>query len=138
MSADGGGGGDAEFLEFGAGAAFFFGAGVALDDFAEFADAGVFLALLDEGHAFFEVGGSELEALGIVGEDAIVFTDGLVVVALGVGDFAEIELGVGGEVGVAVKLEVVLEFGAGEIVFAAGDVAETVGIESVGGRRGTG
>ena len=29
-----GGGGDAEFFELGAGAAFFFGAGVALDDFA--------------------------------------------------------------------------------------------------------
>jgi len=34
-----------------------------------------------------------------------------------------------------VKLEVVLKFGASEIVFAAGDVAETVGIERVGGGR---
>jgi len=42
----GGGGGDgyAHVLEFGAGAAFFFGAGVALDDFAKLLDAGIFLA----------------------------------------------------------------------------------------------
>ena len=62
----------------------------------------------------------------------------MLVLVLGVGDFAEIELCVGSEVGVAVKLEVVLEFGAGQIVFAAGDVAETVGVERVGGRSGAG
>ena len=44
-------GSDAEFLELGAGAALFFGAGIALNDFAEFADAGGFLAEFDEGHA---------------------------------------------------------------------------------------
>ena len=94
------------------------------------------MAEFDEGHAFFEAGGGELEALGIIVEDFFVFLDGLVEIFLGVGDFAEIELGVGGEVGVAVVLEVVLEFGAGEIVFAAGDVAEAVGIERVGGGSG--
>ncbi len=57
----------------------------------------------------------------------------MLVLVLGVGDFAEIELGVGGEVGVAVILEIVLKFGTGEIVFAAGDVAQAVGIESVVG-----
>ena len=59
------------------------------------------------------MGGSELEALGIIGEDAVVFGDGLIVIFLGVGDFAELELRVGGEVGVAVMFEVVLEFLAG-------------------------
>jgi len=57
---------------------------------------------------------------------------------LGISDFAEIELGVGGEVGVAVILEIVLKFGTGEIVFAAGDVAQAVGIEVIGGGRRAG
>src|SRR6266851_4051522 len=134
----GGGDGDAELFEFGAGAAIFFGAGVALDDFAEFADAAGFLAEFDEGHAFLEAGGGELEALRIIVHNLFVFSDRLAVLLLRVGNFAEIELGVGGQVGVAVILEVVLEFGASEIVFAAGDVAEAVGIEGVGGGRAGG
>src|SRR5713226_6924726 len=133
MELAGGGYGDAEFFEFGAGEAVFVAAGVALHDFAEFADAGGFLAELDEGHAFAEARGAELEALGIVGEDFVVGGDGVSVLLLLVKDFAEVELGVGSEVGVGVKLEVVLKFGAGEIVFAAGDVAKAVGIKRVGG-----
>src|SRR5882724_548500 len=129
----GGGDGDAEFFEFGAGEAVFVAAGVALDDFAEFADAGGFLAEFDEGQAFAEVGGAELETFGIVGEDFFVGGDGFVVLLLLVGDFAEIKLSVGGEIGVAVIPEVILKFRVGKLVFAAGDVAETVGIESVGG-----
>ena len=132
----GGGCGYAKFLELGAGAALFFGAGVAFYDFAEFADACVLLAQFKLRHALFQVGGRELEALGIVGENAVVFGDGLLVVLLRVGDFTEVELRVRSEVGVAVILEIVLEFLAGEVVFAAGDVAQAVRIESVGrGRR---
>ena len=131
----GGGDGYAHILELGAGAAFFFGAGVALDDFTEFADAGIFLAEFKEGHAFLEVGGSELEAFRIVVDDLVVFLNGSIIIFLRVGDFAEPELGVGGEVRVAVILEVVLKFGVGEIVFATGEIAEAVGIERVGGRR---
>ena len=69
----GGGDGDAEVFEFGAGAAFFFGTGISFDDFAEFAHAGSFLVEFEEGHAFFEVSGSELETFGKVGDDFIVF-----------------------------------------------------------------
>src|SRR5712692_1273622 len=136
----GGSEGDAEFFEFGAGAAVFFGAGIALDDFAELADAAGFLAEFDEGHAFLEASRGELEALGIIVENLFVFGDGDFVIFLRVGDFSEIELGVGSEVGVAVILEVVLEFGASEIVFAAGNVAEAVGVEGVcrWGARGNG
>ncbi len=53
-----GGNGYAQIFEAGAGAAFFFGAGIALDDFAEFLDAGGFLVEFDQGHAFLEVRGS--------------------------------------------------------------------------------
>ena len=134
----GGGNGYAEFLESGAGAALLFGAGIAFDDFTKFPDAGIFLAEFNQCHSFFQAGGSELETLGIVAEDLVVLGDGLLVLFLGVGDLAEIELGIGGEIGVAVILEVVSEFGAGEIVFAAGDVAEAVGIERIGGGRRTG
>jgi hypothetical protein len=110
---------------------------LAPDDVAKFADAGSLLPELNKRHAFFQMRRSELEALGIVGEDAVVFGDGLLVIFLGVSNFAEIELRVGGEVGVAVELEVVLEFLAGEIVIAAGDVAESVGVESIGRGCGT-
>src|SRR5258708_1166157 len=96
-------------------------------------DAGSFLAEFEEGHAFAEACGAELEALGIIGEDFVIGGDGINVLLLLVKDFAEVELSVGGEVSVGVKLQVVLKFGAGEIVFAGGDVAKAIGIESVGG-----
>src|SRR6266852_1468122 len=134
----GGRDGDAEFLEFGAGLAVFFGTGIAPDYLAEFADGIVLLAKLNERHAFPESSGGQLEAFWIVGQDFFVGGDGIGKLLLLEGDLAEIELGVGSEVGVTVILEVVLEFGAGEIIFAAGDVAETVGIERVSGRRAGG
>jgi len=133
MELTGGGEGDAEFFELGAGEAIFVTAGEALDDVAEFADAGGFLAKFDEGHAFAEAGGTELETLGIVGEDFVVGSDGIDVLLLLVKDLAEVELSVGCQVGVGIILEVVLKFGAGEIVLAAGNIAEAVGIKSVGG-----
>src|SRR5205814_1074306 len=138
LAGRGGGDGDAEFLEFGAGEAMFVAAGEAFDDFAEFADAAVLLAELEEGHAFAETRGAELETLGIVGEDFVVGGDGVNILLLLVKDFAEVELSVRGEIGFGVVLEVVLKFGAGEIVFAAGDVAEAVGVKRVGGRRASG
>src|SRR5713101_6215 len=133
MELAGGGDGDAQFFKFGAGEAVFITAGEALDNFAEFTDAGSFLAEFEEGHAFAQACGAKLETLGIVGEDFVVGGDGIDVLLLLVKDFAEVELGVGGEISVGVKLQVVLKFGAGEIVFAGGDVAKAVGIESVGG-----
>ena len=132
----GGGDGEAHVLELGAGAAFLFRAGIFLDDFAEFANAGGFLIEFEEGHAFFQVRGSELEAFGIVADDLVVFGDGLIVLALSVGNFTEIELSVGSEVGVAVKVKIILKFGAGEFIFSAGDITKTVGIEKI--RRGRG
>jgi hypothetical protein len=86
------GGADAEFFQLGARATLLFGARIALDDLAEFADASGLLSLLDERQALFEARSSELEALGIVGEHAIVFGDGLIVVSLRVGNLAELEL----------------------------------------------
>src|ERR1700730_7784935 len=82
------------------------------------------------------MGGGKLETFGVIGEDAIVFGDGLVVIALGISDFPEIELGVGSQIGIPVVFEIVLKFLTGEIVFAAGDIAQTVGIQGVRGRRG--
>src|SRR5260370_4946177 len=93
---------------------------------------------LEECHAFLEASGGELESFRIIVQNFFVFGDGLSVLLLRVGDLAEIELGVGGEDGVAVILEVVLVFGASEIVLATGDVAEAVGIERVGGGRAAG
>src|ERR1700722_12030697 len=79
----------------------------------------------------------ELEALGIVRENSIVLDNGLIVVVLRICDFAEVELSVGSEVGVAVILEVILKFLASEIVLAAGNVAETVRVERIRRRRTT-
>jgi len=72
-----------------------------------------FLAELDEGHAFAKMCGLDLETFGVNGKDLIEFGDGLIVLFLFVGDFAEIELGIGSELGVAVKLQIVLKFLAG-------------------------
>ncbi len=96
-----------------------------------------FLAEFDEGHTFSEMRGLDLETPGIASHNLIEFGDGLFILFLFVGYFTEIELRIRSEFGVAVILEVVLEFLAGEIVFAAGDVAQAIGIEGVGGRRGT-
>ena len=138
LAGGGGADGDAEFFEFGAGEAIFVAAGEAFNDFAEFADAGVFLAKFEKGHAFAEARGTELETLGIVAKDFVVGGDGVNVLLLLVKDFAEVELGVGSEIGFGVILEVVLKFGASEVVFAAGDVAEAVRVECVGGGRASG
>ena len=82
------------------------------------------------------MGGLNFKALGIVVDDLIVLLNGILIISLLVGDFADVELCVGGEVCVAVVPEIILKFGAGELIFAAGNVAETVGIEGVrGGRR---
>lgn len=131
----GGGDGDAQFLELGTCAALFFGARIALDDFAKFLDTGIFLAEFEESHALLETSGGKLETLGVIVEDLVVFLDGLLITLLGVGNFAEPELSVGGEVGIAVVLQIVAEFGMGKIIFAAGEVAKTVGVECVGRRR---
>jgi len=80
----------------------------------------------------------QLEAFWIVGQDFFVEATASAKLLLLEGNLAEIELGVGSEVGVAVIFEVILEFERAEFIFAAGDVAETVGIERVGGRRAGG
>src|SRR5260370_16263492 len=84
----------AEFFEVGTGEGVFFGAGIGLDDFAELTDAVSLLAEGDEGHALLEAGGSELEALGIIGENLFVLADGLIVFFLGVGDLTEMKISV--------------------------------------------
>src|SRR6516165_4290267 len=133
----GGGDGDAHVFELGAGAALFFSARITLHNIAEFLDAGILLTEFEEGHALFVAGGGEFEAFGVIVEDLVVLLNGLFVLMLRVGDFAEIKLRVGSEVGVAVVAEVILKFGAGKFVFAVGDVAKTVGVERVRGRRWT-
>jgi len=117
LAGGGGGDGDAEFLELGPGEAIFVAAGEALDDFTEFAHPTGFLAKFEEGHALAEARGAKLETLGIVAEDFVVGGDGVHVLLLLVKDLAEVELGVGSEIGFGVVLEVVLKFGASEIVF---------------------
>ena len=136
LTPGGGGDRDAEFFEFAAGQPLLFSAGETPDDLAQLTNASGFLAEGDERHALPEMRGSQFEALGIVGQHAVELVDSLLIVLLKIGDFAEIKLGIGGEVGIAVILQVVLEFLASEVVFAAGDIAEAVGIEGVGGRGG--
>src|SRR5260370_23798344 len=62
----------AQFFESGTREAVFFGAGIALDDFAELTDAVSLLAEGDEGHALLEAGGGELEALWVICEELFV------------------------------------------------------------------
>lgn len=136
MGGGGGGDGDAHFLEAGASETLFGTAGITLNNFAKFLDAGIFLAKFEESHAFLEAGRGEFETLGIVVKNLVVFVNGLLIVFLGVGDFSEPELSVGSEIGVAVVLQIVGEFRIGKLIFAAGEVAKTVGVKSIGRRRG--
>ena len=87
------------------------------------------MAEFDFGEAAAIASSGKFKAFGIVVDDFVVFVDGLLILLLREGDFAEIELRVRSEVGVAVEVKIVVKFLAGEVVFAAGDVAETVRIE---------
>src|SRR5258708_19673515 len=80
----------AQFFEPGTREAVFFGAGIALDDFAELTDAVSLLAEGDEGHALLEAGGSELEALWRIGENLFVLAHGLISLFLCAGNLTAI------------------------------------------------
>lgn len=83
-----------KLLQLRAGPTVFFRTRVTLDDFAEIANARWLLAQFEERHAFFEAGWGEFEALGVVGEDLVIFRDRLTILLLRVRDFTEIELGI--------------------------------------------
>src|SRR5579859_69728 len=100
----GGAGGDAEFFQFGARAAFFFSARVALDYLAQLLDARGLLSQLNQRHAFLEASRREFEALGIVRENFVVFSHRLRILPLRVGNFPEIELRIRSQIGIAVIL----------------------------------
>src|SRR6516225_3643019 len=131
----GGRDGDPQFLELGPGEAIVFASGKAPNDFAKVADARALLPQLKERQSAVEQGGGQLEALGVVVEDLVVFRNGLLIVFLLVGNFTDIELGVGCEIGVAVMLQVVLKLRARQIIFSALNVAQAIGVESIGGNR---
>jgi len=57
----------------------------------------------DQRHAFFQAGRREFKTFRIVGEYFVVFGYRLRILPLGVGDFSEIKLGVGSQIGVTVK-----------------------------------
>src|SRR4029077_9776165 len=77
----------------------------------------------------------EFETLRIIRQHVVVFGDRLIIIFLRVGNFAEIELRVGSQVGLAVILQVILEFLPRQLVLSAGNVAQSVGIERIRGRR---
>ena len=100
--------------------------GITPDHPAQLADALRLLAKGQEGHPFSEMGGSELEVLRILSNDAVIVSDSLLLIFLAKGDLAQIELRVRSQVGVAVVLQVVFELRARQVVFAAGDVPQAV------------
>src|SRR5215469_15942430 len=106
--------GDPELLELGASVAIFFASGKAPNHFAKVADARAFLSQLHERHSPVEEGGGHLDGFRIVVENLVVFRNGLLIVSLPVGNFADIELGVRSEIGFAVILQVVLKLGTRE------------------------
>src|SRR5260370_30949091 len=128
----------AQFFAPGTREAVFFGAGIALDDFAELTDAVSLLAEGDEGHALLEAGGCELEALGIIGENLFVLAYGLIVFFLGVGDLTEIKLSVRSKVGRGAIFQVDLELRTSEGELASADGTEAAGVEGGGGGRAGG
>ena len=125
--------GNAHSAEAAAGLHCFGGVGVALDEGAEFSDAGFVLFELDEGLTFVEVGDGNFVAVGVLLEDAVVVLYGGGVVAAAVFDLAEIVASVSGEWIVGVVFDDVGELGPGEGVLGGHVVAEGGLVELVGG-----
>jgi hypothetical protein len=72
--------------------------GIPLDEAAEFADPGFFLVERDQRLAFAELGGGDFGVAGVLLDSRVVRLDGGFVIALAIGDFSEIKLGVAGEI----------------------------------------
>jgi len=79
-------------VELGAGLSGFGGLRMALNKKAQLVDSGVFLRGGDQSEAFVKLGCDCLGISAEVLENGVVVLDGLNVVLLAVGDFAEVEL----------------------------------------------
>ena len=108
-----GSGGDAQGVELGTGLGGFWGRWEALDEGAEFADAGFLLLELNQGLALVEVGGGDLVVVGELLEDFIVVVGGVGELAGAIVDLAQVVEGIAREGVVGVSLDDVLELGGG-------------------------
>src|SRR5215469_2067331 len=133
-----GAGGRSEFFELGASIAIFLAAWEQFDDFAQFADGGRLLAELEHRRGAVKACGSQFEAFRIVVDDFVVFGDGFLILLFLVTNFADVKLRVRSQICLAVVLQVIREFRARQVIFATLNVAQTVGIEHIGGRAGAG
>src|SRR5580698_7184104 len=75
--------------------------------------------------------GCKLEASRVVVDDLVVLLNRAVIILLRVGNFTQPELRVGRQVRVAVILQVILKFRMRQVVFAACQIAETIGVKCV-------
>src|SRR5581483_12254470 len=106
-------------------------AGIALDHAIKFAHAFVFLAQFNQRQTLFQLGGCRLVATGILLQDFVVILDGLLEVALAIFDIRHVELGISGEIGVGVVLQVVGKLLACQIVFPGVVITQSVVIQDV-------
>ena len=97
MGGAAGGDGDAHSVELAAGLGGFGGVGEARDEGAQFSDAGLALAGLEEGLALVQVRDGALGIVGELLEDAVVVLDGGGVLAGAVVDLAQIVERVAGQ-----------------------------------------
>ena len=106
------------------------------DQAIQLANACFFLSELQQRIAFLELGRRGFLAAGKLLQHLVIILHSCVEVALAVLDVREIELGVAGEIGVAVVLQVVAEFLRRKVIFAGVIVAQRVVVEDVGWRSG--
>ena len=80
-------------VEFAAGLGGFWSLGVALDQLAEFVDAGIFFVQLNQSQSFSELRGGGFRAAAEAFKDGVVVFYCSGIILLTVGNFAEIEFG---------------------------------------------
>src|SRR5215469_30221 len=122
--------------DFGFGLSGFGGVGEALDEGAVLTNACFGLVHSDEGVALVQVRGGDLGVVGVVLEDVVVVLNGSGVLAPAEVHFADVVVGVAGEVVVRVGLDEVLELGGGERVLPGHVVAVGSAVHLRGGRAG--
>src|SRR5579863_5478099 len=105
---------------------------VALHQRAQFARSSLRLPQVDQRVALLELRRGQLVARRVALDALVVLVDRLLVVALAVIALADIELGVRGEVGIGIVLEILLERLDGEVILAAVVIRQSLLVERIG------
>ncbi len=123
----------AHFLQFCRGALCLIASRVLANHRAEFADGGGLLAKFRQAKSFPHSRGSRLEAFRIIIDHLVIGVQSVLKLILHERYFAQVELGIRCQIGLSVKLEVILKFLRRQIVMLAVDVPQPIRIKHIGG-----